>query len=78
MRGKRVREDGRERIMEMIEDVPVLGPVAARVRLPKPPKRAYDALTGVEVACRRGDDGMTEIALPNLHIHTAVVFEGTV
>jgi len=78
VRGKRIREDGRERIMEMIEDIPALGPVSARVRLPKAPSRAYEALTGAEVAWRDRGDGTVEVSLPGLHIHAAIVLEGTV
>ena len=44
VRGKRVPlDDGTYRVMEMIEDIPAIGPVSARVRLPRAPARVYDA-----------------------------------
>ena len=67
----------RTRVMEMIEDIPAIGPVSARVRLPQAPARVYDALTGEDVAWKRRDDGAVEVTVPRLHIHAAVVFEGT-
>jgi hypothetical protein len=77
VRGKDIRQDdGASRIMEMIEDVPALGPVSAKVRLPSPPSRVYDALTGADVAWTKLADGQIEVRLPGLHIHTALVFEG--
>ena len=64
------------RMMEMIEDIPAIGPVTARLRLPQDPSRVYDALTGEDVAWSRRD-GQVEVTIPRLHIHTALVFEGT-
>ena len=79
VRGKRVPNgDGTMRVMEMIEDVPAIGPVSARVRLPRAPGRVYDALTGADVTWSLHEDGAFEVTLPRLHIHSAVVFEGTV
>jgi hypothetical protein len=70
IRGKDVRgDDGSTRVMEMIEDIPSIGPVTAKVRLPSTPSRVYDALTGT--------DGTVSVTVPRLRIHTAVVFEGT-
>ena len=65
------------RVMEMIEDIPTLGPVTASVRLPRPPTRVFDALT--RRRCRRSPTAATgcEIKLPSLHIHAAMVFEGS-
>jgi hypothetical protein len=78
VRGKRVPlGNGTYRVMEMIEDIPAIGPVSARVRLPKPPARVYDALTGSDIAWSPGDDGTVEVRVPQLHIHAALVFEGT-
>ncbi|MDB5561533.1 MAG: hypothetical protein JWN11_951, partial [Hyphomicrobiales bacterium] len=77
VRGKDVREDdGSSRVMEMIEDVPAIGPVSASVRLPSLPKRVYDALTGESIAWKTGADGAIEVIIPRLHIHKALVFEG--
>jgi hypothetical protein len=78
VRGKRVPLDnGSYRVMEMIEDIPAIGPVSARVRLPLPPTRVYDAMTGADVAWNRRNDGTVEVTVPRLHIHAALVFEGT-
>ena len=62
--------------MEMIEDIPTLGPVTASVRLPQAPTRVYDALTGADVPFTNGGDRV-EVTLPGLRIHSAIVFEGT-
>jgi hypothetical protein len=62
--------------MEMIEDIPTLGPVSASVRLPRSPTRVYDALTGVDVPFTNGGNRV-EIKLPSLRIHSAIVFEGS-
>ena len=78
IRGKDVRgDDGSTRVMEMIEDIPSIGPVTATLRLPSAPSRVYDALTGADVAWNTGDDGTVSVTVPRLRIHTAVVFEGT-
>lgn len=77
VRGKQVPNgDGGFRVMEMIEDVPTLGPVTASIRLPRTPSRVYDAMTGADVPFRSGGDRV-EITIPSLRIHTALVFEGT-
>jgi hypothetical protein len=77
IRGKEVRgDDGSTRVMEMIEDIPAIGPVNATVRLPSRPKRVFDALTGEDVVWSTSDDGSVRITVPRLRIHSAVVFEG--
>lgn len=78
IRGKAVPAgEGNTRVMEMIEDIPTLGPVTASVRLPRTPSRVYDALTGEDVPFTNGGDRV-EVRLPSLRIHSALVFEGTV
>lgn len=78
VRGKSVpNADGSLRVMEMIEDIPAIGPVKARVRLPAPPSRVYKA-TGGEIEWVVLDDASIEVCLPRLHIHAAIVFEGPV
>lgn len=78
IRGKGVpNNEGGVRPMEMIEDIPTLGPVTASVRLPRTPTRVYDALTGEDVPFSNGGDRV-EVRLPSLRIHSALVFEGTV
>jgi hypothetical protein len=76
VRGKDVRsDDGTSRVMDMIEDVPALGPVTASLRLPSAPARVFDALSGEAIAWSAKAGGRIEIALPGLHIHRAIVFE---
>ncbi|MEO8756797.1 MAG: beta-galactosidase trimerization domain-containing protein [Devosia sp.] len=77
VRGKAVPagETG-HRVMEMIEDIPSLGPVTASVRLPKPPSRVYDALTDENLSFAIAGNRV-EVQLPALRIHAAVVFEGS-
>ena len=78
VRGKDVQDgEGAGRVMEMIEDIPTLGPSTTSVRLSGSPTRVFDALNGEEIAWRVTDDGRIEVTLPSLHIHAAVVFEGT-
>lgn len=78
VRGKEVPTfDGRKRFMEMIEDIQSIGPVRSSVRLPQPPSRAYEALTGAELAVKDEGDGYYAVTLQHLHIHAAIVFEGT-
>jgi hypothetical protein len=77
IRGKGVPNgEGGVRVMEMIEDLPTLGPVTASVRLATAPSRVYDALTGAEMAFTYAD-GRAAVTVPSLRIHSAVVFEGT-
>jgi hypothetical protein len=78
VRGKQVPTfDGRTRVMEMIEDVQAIGPVRSSVRLPQPPNRAYDAITGEDVPLEDSGNGYYSVTLPSLRIHAAIVFEGT-
>jgi hypothetical protein len=66
------------RVMEMIEDIPAIGPVKARVRLPRNPSRVFDAVTGEDVTWTNGAGHEIEVTLPRLHIHSALVFENSV
>ena len=75
IRGKGVPSGDGVRVMEMIEDIPAIGPVTSRLRLPKAPKRVYDALTGAPVEWTTTGDGRIEIRIPGLRIHTALVLE---
>ncbi|HVY50649.1 MAG TPA: beta-galactosidase trimerization domain-containing protein [Devosia sp.] len=77
VRGKAVPmgENG-HRVMEMIEDIPALGPVTASVRLPQAPTRVYDALSGDDLPFSQ-QGNRVQVRLPGLKIHAAVVFEGT-
>jgi hypothetical protein len=76
IRGKGVgTEEGGFRVMEMIEDIPAIGPVTAKVRLPSPPARVFDALTGEDVVWAEDASGVYRVTLPYLRIHSAVVFE---
>ncbi|HWJ73753.1 MAG TPA: beta-galactosidase trimerization domain-containing protein [Kaistia sp.] len=76
VRGKAIpTEAGTTRVLEMIEDVPAIGPVTASLRLAQPPSRVYDALTGADIDWRTLDDGRVEVTLPRLHIHSALVLE---
>jgi hypothetical protein len=78
VRGKRVPvEGGSTRVIEMIEDIPAIGPVTASVRFPNPPSRVYDAQSGEDVGWSQGADGAVKVTVPRLHIHAALVFEGT-
>jgi hypothetical protein len=78
IRGKDVRgDDGSSRVMEMIEDIPAIGAVSARLRLPNRPRLVRDALTGEEIPWTALDDGSIEVTIPGFRIHTALVLEGT-
>lgn len=77
VRGKDVRaDDDSHRVMEMIEDIPAIGPVTAKLRLPSAPARVYDALSNQDIAWTKNADGQIEVTLPRLHIHAALVFDG--
>lgn len=77
VRGKSVPDgEGGVRVMEMIEDIPTLGPVKASVRLPTEPSRVYDAITGADVPFIYAQ-GRASVTVPSLRIHSAIVFEGT-
>lgn len=75
VRGKAIPAGQGTRVMEMIEDIPAIGPVTASVRLPSPPKRAYEAVSGAELAITETSNGRYAVTLDRLHIHAAVVFE---
>lgn len=75
VRGKAIPNGEGTRVMEMIEDIPAIGPVSAVVRLPRAPKRAYEAVTGQDLAFKELGDGTYGITLDRLHIHAAIVFE---
>ncbi len=79
IRGKGIPNDegAGVRMMEMIEDVPAIGPISATVRLPKTPSKCYDAISGDAVRCVSGNDGSYTITVSRLHMHAAIVFEGT-
>jgi hypothetical protein len=78
VRGKAVPTgEGGVRVMEMIEDLPAIGPVNASLRLPSAPRRVFDALSGEDLAWRHDAQGVVQVTLPRLHIHSALVFEGT-
>ena len=66
-------EDGKSRVMEMIEDIPALGPFTARLRLPQPPSRVHDGSRDLAFATLA--DGRIEVTVPGLHIHAMVVCE---
>ncbi|MEO8683566.1 MAG: beta-galactosidase trimerization domain-containing protein [Devosia sp.] len=78
VRGKAVPAGEATRVMEMIEDIPAIGPVSATVRLPNPPSRVYDALSGEDITWSEAGPGAYRVDIPSLRIHTAIVFEGTV
>jgi hypothetical protein len=76
VRGKAVPNgEGGYRVMEMIEDLPTLGPVTTSVRLAAPPARVYDALSGSDLPFSY-EAGRASVTVPSLRIHAAVVFEG--
>ena len=75
IRGKAVPTDTGTRVLDMIEDIPAIGPVTARVKLAAPPRRVFDALTGEAIPFSIDGDGRTAVTLPRLHIHSALVFE---
>jgi hypothetical protein len=76
LRGQAMPMDGgRTRMMEIIEDIPTIGPVSVRVRLPQKPARSYDALTGEPFDWTIAADGTVQFTVPRLRIHAAVAFE---
>lgn len=68
-------DGGRTRPMEIIEDIPAIGPISARVRLPQKPARLYDALSGESLDWTSTADGAVHVTLPRMRIHAALVFE---
>jgi hypothetical protein len=75
VRGNAVPANGGFRVMEMIEDIPAIGPVNAKVRLPNPPRRVYEAVSGEPVAVTDLGDGQYGVTLDRFRIHAAIVFE---
>ena len=63
--------------IEIIEDIPVLGPSRTSIRL-EGEWSAHDALSGEQFAAK-SCDGRLEVDVPSLHIHRAIVLtRGTV
>jgi hypothetical protein len=77
VRGKGVPNGDGVRVMEMIEDIPAIGPVTATLRLPRRPSRVFDALTNADVAWQELSDGRIAVSLPGLRIHSAIVLDGS-
>ncbi|TKC88851.1 beta-galactosidase [Trinickia terrae] len=76
VRGKAVPdENGGMRPMEMIEDVPVIGPVSVTLRLACRIARVYDALTAKAYPFEVLESDTIRFTLPRLHIHAAIVAE---
>ncbi|WP_297108470.1 alpha-amylase family protein [uncultured Devosia sp.] len=75
VRGKHVPHGEGSRVMEMIEDIPAIGPVTTEVVLPSRPSRAYDALSGAALEVNERGEGLYGVTLDRLHIHAAIVFE---
>lgn len=75
VRGKSIPTLEGTRVMEMIEDIPTIGPVNATVRLPERPVRAFEAVSGEELAITENGRDTYSITLDRLRIHAAVVFE---
>ncbi len=66
---------GGTRMMEIIEDIPTIGPISASVRLPQTPIRLYDALSGESLDWTLTADGAVQVTVSHMRIHTAVAFE---
>ncbi len=64
------------RPMEMVEDVPALGPVSFTLRLSGTPTAVYDALSRESITWEQDVDGAVVVNVPSLHIHRAIVIEG--
>jgi len=75
VRGKAVPHGEGTRVMEMIEDIPAIGPVSAEIVLPNRPHRAYEAISGDEIEVTDLGEGAYRIVLDRLHIHAAIVFD---
>lgn len=75
IRGKAIPTRDGSRVMEMIEDIPAIGPVTASVRLPQAPVRAFEAISGASLPITDTGDGCYAVTLNRLRIHAAVVFE---
>jgi hypothetical protein len=76
LRGKAMPMDaGGTRTMEIIEDIPTIGPISARVRLPQNPVRLYDVLSGEPLDWTLAADGAVQVTVPRMRIHAALAFE---
>ncbi|BCH61425.1 hypothetical protein RvVAR0630_40490 [Agrobacterium vitis] len=80
IRGQSVRINWQPtaRPMEMIEDIPSIGPLSFTVRLPGTPSSVYDAISGETFAWKKQADGAITVDLPGLSIHRAIVIDGVV
>lgn len=80
IRGQSVRINWQPtaRPMEMIEDIPFIGPVSFTVRLPGTPSSVYDAISGETFAWKKQADGAITVDLPGISIHRAIVIDGVV
>ena len=75
VRGRRIPDpDHGVRVMEMIEDIPRLGPFTLRLRRLPGVVRVYDAPTGSPLDWIE-EGGTVRIEVPDLHIHRAIVVE---
>ncbi|WP_226781676.1 alpha-amylase family protein [Oceaniglobus trochenteri] len=63
------------RHIEVIEDVPHLGPVTAEITLRTKPTRVFDALTDSDIAWQ-WSDGTVTLEIDGLHIHRAIAIQG--
>lgn len=76
LRGQAMPVDGGgTRVMEMIEDVPTIGPISVSLRLPRGVTRAYDALSGDPIEFTLNANGSLQITIPRMRIHAALAFE---
>lgn len=76
LRGQAMPMDGGlTRPMEMIEDIPAIGPISVKVRLPQKPTRLYDALSGESLDWTLTADGAVQFTVPRIRIHAAVAYE---
>jgi hypothetical protein len=66
-------QGGATRPIEMIEDIPAIGPIAVKLRLPRAPGRAYTVTSGEPLPIEVDTDGCVSFSVPRLHIHEAVV-----
>lgn len=57
-----------------MERIPVIRDIGLKVRVDRPPSRLIQLPEGRELRWR-AEDGFVETAVPDMHIHTAVVIE---
>lgn len=73
IRGKSVpNTDGSTRVLDMIEDIPALGPCEVSLRLPEKPQRVTDALSGEDIAFSHDSTKRLTFSVTGLHIHRAL------